>query len=233
MERKDRIVRAFEVENLKLQLIEPTVSSIREAKYNYSKKFTEYLKQGFYTRRKLESLLDTENSGYVKNHLERREELLKAISEVNKLIESEKDPEKLEALAGIMSLYRNYLLQEDTSMNSIFSNTVETMAEEDRLNYLTTTMIKKEDGIFLWNSLEDLLQESNYGLVESCKYQVSCWEYNLDPAWEDSLPESIAILRAKKLREDLETTSKETIKSEPIKKQTRGRKRKSITHTDE
>ena len=232
MNKTDRVIRSFELSDLKLQLIEPTVSSIREAKYIYSKRFTEYLKQGFYTRRKLESLLDNENSGYVKNHLDRRQELLKTISELDSMMETEQNPEKLEALAGMMSLYRNYLLQEDTSMNSIFSNTVETMAEEDRLNFLTTTMIKDNNGNFLWNSMEDLLQENNYSLVETCKYQVSCWEYNIDPAWEESLPESIAILKAKKLREDLKTKEEQVLKTESnaqTVKQKRGRKRKIQT----
>lgn len=227
---KNKVIRTFKFENEDFTLVSPSVMVLREAKYKYSRTFTEALNNGFYTRKRLEGVLSSGENNILKAHTEKRTELLKAFAETQQALDSATDPSEIEYQAGLLSLFRDQMVQEDISINTIFSITAEQMAEDDRIAFLTFHMTRKADGSPVWASTEEFMEDTRFSFVEVCKYQVICWEFNLNPDWEEKLPENIAIKKAEKLRSDAlkdEEVSKAVAPEKKEKKTTTKKPRKS------
>lgn len=207
-------IRDFSFENIKFILMEPSASALREAKFKYHKKYTQLLKEGFYTKPKLVQMLADEDGNLLDDHSKVREDLMKSIVDMQKLMDEAKTPEEIEAYAQLVSIYRNSLLQEDQAVSNIFASTVEQLSEDERVSYLTYAMVRDENGNPFWTSYDDFLNEDSFTLVEACKYEVLCWEYNLSPNWQESLPEAVALKKAAELRkEKAETKTNKTKKT--------------------
>jgi hypothetical protein len=207
--------REFEFEGSKYIIEFPTLSTVREAKYRYAKAFTEALKHGFMTRKKMESMLFQEGDELTQEYLTRRNEIIKLMTEVEEEIQKADKVDTLEYLANLMSIYRNALLREDNSMSSFFANTADQLAEDDKVNFLVCNLVKTKEGKKVWDTEELLLREINSDFIETCKYQVMCLDYNLKPNWEEELPESRAREKAQGLLK-VQSISKEENQEEPV-----------------
>jgi hypothetical protein len=210
-----RVLKEFKFNDKDYVVIAPSLGVIRESKYTYSRYFTTYLKEGFLTRKKMQSLMmDTTQSIY-EDYINRRAELLQSMVEIENLMDKTETADDLENLANMLNTYRNMLLQEDTAITDIFNNTADQMAEDERINFLVLSLIRnKENNTKVWEKEEDFLNENNMEFVESCKYQVMCVEYGLNSDWDKELPEIRALNRAKKIREDDIKVKKEDFERE-------------------
>lgn len=204
MENTVKIINEFEFESLKYKVVEPTANILREAKYKYTKAFTDAIKQGFYTKKKLELILKEDHADIINAHVSKRAELIKLMSDTQKAIDVSEDPDQVAYFAELMKIYRETLINEDVSMNVLFQSTAETLAEDERVNFLIYSLIRSDSGEMLWNSYEDFLNDGRYYLIEACKYQILCWDYKLDPNWEAKLPEASAIKKVDQLRKKKE-----------------------------
>jgi hypothetical protein len=182
---KEKTLKIFKFEDKNYIILSPSVSVIREARYRYSKAFTSAIKEGLYSRKKLEALLRHQNAEVLEDHFNRRADLLKSYAESRQYFEEEKsknNPEQMEAFLGLMRSAKESLIQEDLSMNNLFANTAEQLAEEDRINFLTYSLIRYEENYTkIWESFDEFLEDPQFELVEHCKYQVMCWDFKLDP----------------------------------------------------
>lgn len=220
MEQEKKKSRTFNFKDKEYKILLPTLNVVREAKYKYAKAFTDSLKAGFLTKKKMENILFESDDSIFKSYIDRRAEILKLMADTESLLNKTEKPEELEYLAEIMGTYRNTLVQEDLSINSMFSNTADNLAEDEKINFLVFILVVDSENNKLWKSYEDFLNETNMELVESCKYQVMCLDYNLEANWEKDLPETKARTKAldileanKKLAEELKAASleKETV----------------------
>lgn len=208
-----KIAREFSFDEKKFIILEPTLNILRESKYKYSNAYTAAAKAGLYSQKKLETLLREEQSDVIDDFLSRRAELLKNLTDTQDLLEKAQDPNEILALAEMVKICREGLVREEMSMNNIFAITIEQLAEEDRVNFLTYSLVKDAEGKDIWKSFETFLDDNNFSFIDACKYNVYCWDFKVDPLWRNSLPEELAIEKAKKLM--AETVEK----AEPVKQE--------------
>jgi hypothetical protein len=209
MESKIKTVSEFEVEGVKYRLIFPNVTTIRDANFKHRKAFTDALKNGFYTKKKLELILQEGDINVIKNHVDRRAEILKQYYDASVLVDKAETSENLEFLAEILRTHRESFVQEDMSMNSLFANTAEQLAEDERVNYLCSRLIRHDDYSPVWDTYEDYLDDNNYVFIERCKYEVLKWDYNLAGEDTESQPEFKALKKAESIRKAAEEKEKE------------------------
>ena len=197
------LIKTFQFKDEKFGLIAPSIAVQREAKFRFNKTFTSSIKDGFFTKKKLEAHLRAGEYDVIEDHNQKRGQLLQSYEEIRQLLEraeKEENPDNLEYLANMMQFYRNSLIQEDMALNSLFSATADNFAEDDRLNYLTFSIVRKESGDKVWNTYEDFTNDENFEFLELCKFQVVCWEYKLNPEWQKDLEETKALDKATELR---------------------------------
>lgn len=223
MNKQRKVLSEFTYENKKFKLVQPTVKIMKEAKHRHTKVFTNCLKEGFYTKRKLEAQLSDGDFDVIQDHLTRRGEILKLFTETQSQLDLSEDPAEIDYLAELLSLYRSSLVQEDNSMNVVYSNTADQMSEDERLNFLMYSLIKNEDLSNVWDSYSDFEEDPDFDFTEQCRYQLMCWEYSLNPNWEENLPETEAkkkanVIREKQLKESEEDNAVGENKKESPKK---------------
>lgn len=214
---KPKIIRSFVADDKTYHIVEPNLNIVRESKYRFSKKFTDSIKEGFYTKKKLESVLKEGHADLIDSHIEKRSKLLTDMAETQKQISESQDPIKLRFLAELMRIYREAIFQEDLSMKSLFDSTADVMADEERINYLTFSLTRDDELNPLWDSYEDYLSDNNYPFVEACRYELMCWEYKIDPNWQETLPETAAMHKAQSIIEDLQAEEDAKDVTEKIK----------------
>lgn len=220
--KSNKFAAEFKHEEQHFKLLKPSSAVIREAKFIHSKTFTQSIKDGLFTRRKMESVLKTGDINVVDEYNARRNELLRLYTETRDIAEQNNNPDELISLVGLMAIYRDRLIQEDLSMNSILGNTADQVAEDDRINYLTSQLIVDAEGKKVWNTLDDFLQDTRYEFVEQCKYHVFCWSYSVDPENNNANEVEQTLL---KKAQDIRTESKE-LKTKAAKAVQKGNKDK-------
>jgi hypothetical protein len=197
-------IRSFEYNGTKYNLVKPSAKITRQVKKAYTLAWTSAYKEGILLRAELEKELKDRNESFIIEYESNRSSLLSTIAELQEKLASDDafTPEELETMAAMLSLSRSELLARDQIVNNLLSNTAEQIADDERILNLTQGMIYKENNLPVWATLDELLEEEDYDLVETCKYQVICYEYNLDPEWNTKLPEVIAFEKAGKLKQE-------------------------------
>lgn len=214
MEREKKIVKTFQFEDKEYVICSPTASIVREAKFRYSKAFTDALKSGLYTRKKLESILEDQEPEVLKKHTEKRASLMKQYYDVEREASDSVNTEYLEIQLGLLKLIRDRLIGEDISINNLFSNAAEQAAEDARVNFLTFSLVKYKgtdvETVDIWRDFEDFMEDPQFELVEHCKYQVFCWDFKIDLNFEENESE-------KKIREKVDELKKKQQEVEDAK----------------
>ena len=218
---KEKVLKSFKFEDKTYVILSPSVAIIRESRYKYSKAFTSAIKEGLYSRKKLEALLRHQNAEVLEDHFNRRADLLKAYAEAREYFEEYKgktEPEQMEAYLGLMRSAKENLIQEDLSMNNLFANTAEQLAEEDRINFMTYSLVRYEDSFTkIWDSFDEFMDDPQFELVEHCKYQVMCWDFKLDPEITTRNPEKDLEDMISKVRDDVTKKEKELVELNRVK----------------
>ena len=222
---KEKVLKSFKFEDKNYVILSPSISIIRESRYRYSKAFTSAIKEGLYSRKKLEALLRHQNAEVLEDHFNKRADLLKSYAEAREYFEEYKgknEPEQMEAYLGLMRSAKESLIQEDLSMNNLFANTAEQLSEEDRINFMTYSLVRYEENFTkIWDSFEDFMDDPQFELVEHCKYQVMCWDFKLDPEittknQEKELEDMISKVRSDKTKLEAEVLETKKIEEDKI-----------------
>lgn len=221
MDTEKNLIRIFKFEDKEFKLFKPNAKAAREAKLAYTKAWTNSIKDGLFLKADLQKKLNTQNNSFIIEHENKKSDLIQKIAILQqKLKESGNlSTDELEKTAQMLSIYRSDLLSTDQIVNEIFSNTAEQIAEEEKLLVLLARCIKDIDNNYVWNSVDEILEEENLDLVETCKYQLLCFEYNLDPEWNTQLPEYIAMQQVQdiKTKEEEDKTKEEEAEADKTK----------------
>lgn len=163
-------------------ILRPNSKVNREARFIYTKRFTEALKGGFLTKKKLEAILKGDAGGVdvLANHVSRRAEILKQYADILNAAELSEVPEELDMYSDMLVIYRNQLMEEDISINSLFQNTAEQIADDDEVCFLASELTVDSKGKKVWESLEELMSDERSELVEAVKYQIMCFKYGIN-----------------------------------------------------
>jgi len=197
-------------------IIPPDTEDIRGADWNYSKMYTKCLLEGITTAAEMVEIL--QRRGIIGPEFEQRAmELTEILNErIAALNEATDNDEKTELAINVANA-REELFQWNQRLNGPMANTCEQMADDARLEYLTSCMVTDIDGNKLWNSYEGFLQEKDQAFALKARFEVMLYLQGLNSDFLEQTPEAITM---KEVRDDLTQKAEEALKiAEAIEKE--------------
>jgi hypothetical protein len=187
----------------------PTAQDIRAADWHYSKTYTNSLVEGITTSAEMMDIL--RRRGIIGPEFEQRAAEL--AGELNQrliqLDEAETIEEKRELAVDVANA-REELFQWNQRLNGPLSNTCEQIADDARLEHLTSSMIQKEDGTRVWESYDHFLKEKSQGLALKARFEVMLFLQGLDSDFLEQTPEAQAM---KEVEKDVLAKAEEAVKA--------------------
>lgn len=188
---------------VELAVLKPTPGQMQEATRVYNKTWAQGVKDHLLLREAIDDYM-REQGIWGDEQESRLQEILKSINETEKTLSAGK-MKKLDAKALAMKLWdlRSEMRQLIAKKTMIENNSVESQAENARFNYLVSVgTVYNETGEPVFSSLEDYLGKDEDWSYE-CASQMSHMLYNLDPDFEQNLPENKFLKRFGYVNDDL------------------------------
>lgn len=170
----------------------PNAHDIKEADWQYSKIYTRSLTEGITTSAEMMDIL--RRRGIIGPEFEKRAtELSDALNEaIWKLDKAEDIDEKRDAAVDV-AVARDELFQWNQRLNGPMSNTCEQIADDARLEYLTSCMVVDEKDERVWDSYESYLTEKNNAMALKARFEVMLYMQGLDSDFLERTPEAMAM----------------------------------------
>jgi len=170
----------------------PNAEAIRGADWQYSKTYTLCLSEGITTSAEMIDIL--KRRGIIGDDFDRRvEELTIKLNEgIQRLGEATKSEDKA-ALALSVSQARELLFQWNQRLNGPMSNTCEQIADDARLEFLTSCILQNEDGTRVWERYDEYLTDRDQALSMKARYEVMLFLQGYESDFLDSTPEAMAM----------------------------------------
>lgn len=184
-------------EDVSYFIADPTGEDIRKADWQYSKVFNQALADGFPTQSQMVEILKARgilDEEYTKEVEQTRIELAAALFRLDNLDPDASDLEK-EGLAIETAAFRDKLYRLNQRVNGPLANTCENLAEDSRVEFLTSRIIQTQDGKRLWKDFEDFRATDNAPLIARARFEVMLWMQGLDSNFLENTPEQ-TVLRA-------------------------------------
>ena len=173
-------------------IVAPTAEDIRGADWEYSKSYTKSLVNGITTTAEMTDILM--RRGIIGPEFEKRSNELAAelSSKIEALREAKNSQEKSE-LAYRVAVARDELFQWNQRLSAPLGNTCEQMADDSRLEYLTSRLIVDAEGKRIWDKFEDYLTETKQSLAQQSRFEAMLYLQGLDSKFLENTPEAIAM----------------------------------------
>jgi hypothetical protein len=114
--------------------------------------------------------------------------------------------DKRKELAEEAEKIRNEIFQWNHRLNGPMSNTCEQMADDAKLEFLTSRIIVSNNGELIWEDHDAFLNDSNPILPSRAKFEVMLYLQGLDSDFLDQVPEAIVLKDIKDKKDILEPT---------------------------
>lgn len=203
-------------------IIAPSAEDVRGADWNYSKIYTRCVVEGIMTVAEMQDILRKRGiTGTVFE--ERQQELTDNITKATLNLQGARDLDEKRIYAIQVAGARQELFQWNQRLNGPMSNTCENIADEARLEYLTSRMVEKEDGTKLWKDYDAFFKERNNALAVRSRFEIMLYLQGLDSDFFEQTPEAKAMreveteLRAKAAAAIEELKREDEEKTEPAK----------------
>jgi hypothetical protein len=179
-------------EEIKYYIAAPTAEDVRGADWQYSKTYTKSLTEGITTNAEMMDILM--QRGIVGPEFEQRAtELTELLNEKIRELANATDVDEKRELAIEVSQFREELFQWNQRLNGPMSNTCEQMADDARLEYLTSCIVQTEDGTKVWKSYDDFLKEKSQALALRARFEVMLFLQGLESNFLEQTPEAQAM----------------------------------------
>ena len=183
--------RSFTHEGEKYFIDNAGVDDVRSADWHYSRTYNEALLAGVATQAQMQDILE-EREIIGKKYDEKRIALIQELDEAITALNGAKDLEEKEKCAEKVEEVRNRLFRWNQRASSPFSNSVEQMSEDARIEWLTSCMVKDSSGNRVWKSYEDYKTTTNPTLAMRSRYSVMLAFQGLGENFLDETPEAVA-----------------------------------------
>ena len=213
----------------------PNANDIREADWNYSRTYTKSLTEGITTSAEMMDIL--RRRGIVGPEFEQRSaELTANLNQKIWDLEVAETIDKKRDLAVEVAESRDELFQWNQRLNGPMANTCEQLADDARLEYLTSCMVVNENGERVWEDYDSYLTEKNQALALKARFEIMLYLQGLESDFLDKTPEAQAMkevetdvlekaAEATKVLEAIaDEEEKKTKKKNPRKKKTTAKK---------
>jgi hypothetical protein len=194
----------------------PNAENIRGADWQYSKVYTKSLVEGITTSAEMMDILL--RRGIVGPEFEQRQkELTDELSTKVASLRLSSDMDAKQHLAIEVAKARDELFSWNQRLNGPMSNTCEQIADDARLEFLTSCMIQDKDGKRVWEDYADFLKEKNQGFAMRARFEIMLYLQGLESDFLEKTPEAQAMReietevrdKAQKALKELEQTEEE------------------------
>ena len=211
----------------------PNAEDIKGADWQYSKVYTKSLVEGISTSSEMHDIL-TRRGIIGPDYEKRRAELERILStKILDLAGIANTTEKQLAALEVAKA-REELFRWNQRLNGPMSNTCEQIADDARLEYLTSRMVENEDGSKVWEKYDEYLAEPEQALALTARFQVMIYLQGMSPDFLENTPEAVAMREvetelvevakatAKKIEAEAKAADKaaEEVEEKPKKKRT-------------
>lgn len=184
--------RSFSLDGQKYYIKQPTAADIRDSDWNYSKIYSKSLVDGIYTSSEMRDILKKRGiigPEYDKRAQELANMLETTLTNMYTLSLDDKKREAAEEAEGI----RNEIFQWNHRLNGPMSNTCEQMADDAKLEFLTSRIIVSDKDKLVWEDYNAFLGDSNPVLPSRAKFEVMLYLQGLDSDFLDQVPEAVVL----------------------------------------
>ena len=181
--------RQFEHNGKTYYIEAPSAIAVRESDWAYSKVYTKALTEGIPTSSEMVDIL--KKRGIIGPEYDRRAQELATMLDdtLIKMVNTEDEDEK-RMLALKASDLRNEIFLWNQRFNGPLANTCEHMADEARLESLTSFIVVDEEGNRVWNSYDEFLTSGDSALASTAKLEVMLYLQGLESDFLDKVPEA-------------------------------------------
>jgi len=190
-------------------VVAPNANDIREADWNYSRTYTRSLTEGITTSAEMMDIL--RRRGIVGPEFEQRATELTA--QLNEKIWALEVAETMEAkrdLAVEVAEARDELFQWNQRLNGPMANTCEQLADDARLEFLTSSMVVNDKDERVWDNYDSYLQEKNQALALKSRFEIMLYLQGLESDFLEKTPEAQAM---KEVETDIMSKAAEATKA--------------------
>jgi hypothetical protein len=187
----------------------PSAEDIRGADWTYSKMYTKSLMEGIPTSAEMLDILT--RRGIIGPEFEQRgSELTDNLNTKILQLETATSVDEKRDLAVEVARAREELFNWNQRLNGPMNNTCEQIADDSRLEYLTSRMVETEEGDKFWDSYDSYLTEKNSAIAAKARFEVLIYLQGLDSDFLESMPEAMAM---KELEQEFIDKVEETAKA--------------------
>lgn len=214
----------------------PTAGEIQSADWAHAKTYNRALKEGVFTTSEMMTIL--ENRNIAGPDYEKVAEDLNA-KLVTKMIDMEKetDEEERVKLALEVQSLRDEVFRWNSRVSGPLSSTCESLANEARVEYLTSSIIQDVHGERHWKDFDEYKSEKDLVVQTKSKFEIMLWMEGLESNVVENSPEAVVLREAankveeeaKKLEEDMEKAKEDKVKAKAPKKTRKKRTTKKTT----
>jgi len=170
----------------------PTADDIRGADWQYSIIYTRSLVEGITTSAEMMDIL--RRRGIIGPEFEQRQkELADALAIKVLKLQTAIDIDEKQLLALEVATAREELFNWNQRLNGPMSNTCEQMADDARLEYLTSRMVEHLDGSKVWVSYDEFLKERSKALSNRARFEIMLYLQGLESNFLEQVPEAVAM----------------------------------------
>lgn len=170
----------------------PNAEDIRGADWQYSKTYTKCLIEGITTSAEMFDIL--RRRGVIGEDFDMRvKELTSSLnSMIMKLNEATSNEDKATCAVKVAQA-REALFQWNQRLSGPMSNTCEQIADDARLEYLTSCVIEDKDGKKIWDGYDAFLHSKDQSLSMRSRYEVMLYLQGYDTDFLEKTPEASAM----------------------------------------
>jgi len=185
----------------------PTADDIRGADWQYSKTYTKSLVEGITTAAEMMDILM--RRGVIGPEFEQRQkELTDVLSIKVEALQNADSIDDKQQLALEVAATREELFNWNQRLNGPMANTCEQMADDARLEYLTSRMVQSDDGKRMWDDYSDFLVEKNQSFAMRSRFEIMLYLQGLESDFLEKTPEAMAI---REIEEEIQTKASEAL----------------------
>jgi len=191
----------------------PTGEDIRKADWQYSKIYNQAILDDLLTQAQMIDLLKKQgviSEDYANEVEEVRSRLAAEIYKLESLPESTDDVD-LEDAALSVAATRDELFRLNQRVNGPMGNTCENIAEDARVEFLTSRVVQIKEGTKLWEDYPAYLNEENTALSVKSRFEVMLWMQGLHSDFLDNTPEqqTLRVVNQKRVEQALASLKEE------------------------
>ena len=191
----------------------PNASDVRDADWEHAKTYNRALKEGVFTVSEMMEILKARKI-IGDDYDEAGNDLRVSLDEAVIAMERETDKEKRMELAVKVARIRESVFQWNQRLSGPLASTCENMANDIRVEYLTSAVIQNKDGSRYWKSFDDYKVEKQLVVQTKARFEVMLWLEGVESDFLDKAPENLVMRELLKVKELSTSTPSEEVLAE-------------------